>query len=513
MKDNINKKTNMIAKNTLLLYLKQFISLAIGLFSVRIVLNSLGTIDYGIYNVVAGIVIFFSFIQNSLSSATQRFLNYELGKKDNNQARSVFSNSLLLFMLICIIVVILSETVGLWFVVYKLNIPQIRISSALICYQFSILSTIFSILRIPYNSSILCSEKMHIIAIIGLIETFLKFILVISLKFIIWDKLIYYSFILFLVNVIIFIITKYYCWNSIEFAKYSHFRDKGLFIKIIKFSSWSLLGGAGNIIRTQGATMLINIFFGVAVNTALAIANQVNSSIWSFVVNFQVAFKPQIVKSYVSNDKKYFNSLIFFTSKISFFLLLIIFIPFYLNIDFVLIKWLTIIPEYVKSFILIVLINSFVNTLYGPFWMAAQAKGNIERYQLFVLFINILNLPISYIFLKLGYGPIFVLLTRLFLNLIGFFWRVFYMKKNFDFSIQTFLKDVIFRCLIVCTLSLLFSFLVSFMFNGIYYFFISCISSVLLNLIFIYRIGFTSLERIMIRDICKRMIFSKSKAL
>lgn len=304
---DINISNNKrIAKNTMMLYIRMLLSMIVSLYTSRVVLNILGVEDYGIYNVVGGVVVLFSFLNNAMASATQRFLNFELGRGDVLEVKRIFSISMTSYICIALLVLFLSETVGLWFFNTQLNIPSSRIDAASWVYQMSIFTFCFSILRIPYNASVIAYERMSFFAYISIIEVLMKLLIVYLLVLGSIDKLILYAILIFVVTVLVNAIYQFYCKHMFEICTYSFFWDKILFKKIIGFSGWSLFGSLANMSAQQGVNFLLNIFYGVTVNAAVGIANQVSSAIYAFISNFQTAFNPQLIKSYASGEKEYF---------------------------------------------------------------------------------------------------------------------------------------------------------------------------------------------------------------
>ena len=334
-----------IAKNTLYLYFRMLLIMGVTLYTSRIVLNALGVEDFGIYNIVGGVVILFSFINNALSSATQRFLNFEIGRGDVLGTKRVFSMSLTIHLFVALFVVLLAETVGLWFLNTQMNIPTERMAAANLVYQFSILTVCISFVQIPYYASVVAYEKMSFFAYIAIIEVILKLLIVVLLIYVGFDKLRLYSILTFLVAVLVFVCYKYYCNTRLDLSRYKYFWDKILFSKLLNFSGWMLFGAAAGVSATQGVNILLNIFYGVTVNAAMGISTQVNSAVNKFVSNFQTAFMPQITKLYAIGDFEHLRKLIGQSSRFSFLLLFALACPLMLNIDFVLKLWLKTVPE------------------------------------------------------------------------------------------------------------------------------------------------------------------------
>lgn len=422
-----------IAKNTLFLYFRMFFNMGISLYTSRVILKTLGVEDFGIYNLVGGVVVLFSFLNNSMSSATQRYINIETAKKIKARINLVFCTSMNIHIGISIAVLILAETVGLWFLNYKLNIADDRMDAANIVYQMSVITTVIDITRIPYNATILAYEKMSFYAYFGIFETLMKLIIVYMLyMFTGYDHLIVYSILLMLVNFLGNIIVRFYCIkNFTQETNYKLSYDKELTKEIASFSGWNLFGQVANVGSNQGLNMILNIFIGVTVNAAMGIANQVNAAIYNFISNFQVAFNPQIIQSHALGDIDKHRKIVLNTSKYSFFLMSILATPFLLSTDFILHLWLgNIIPDYVISFTRIIILCSLIESLSGPLWMSAHAVGNIKKYQIILSLILLLNIPVAYILLKLGFSPIYVLFGKFCIALLSFVYRLSYVKTK-----------------------------------------------------------------------------------
>ena len=496
--------TKRIAKNTLMLYFRQILIMIVSLYTVRVVLNTLGAADYGIYNVVAGVVVLFSFVNNAMATSTQRFLNFNLGKEDTEKTQQTYSASLLIHIGIALIFVILAETVGLWFVNTKLNIPLERHSAAIWCYQFSIITTVFNILRVPYNAVIIAYEKMSFFAWVSIVEAVLKLLVVYLLIISPFDKLVAYVILLTLVSIIILFCYKIYCNKKFEIAHYKKVTDYSLVKEILGFSGWSLFGATANVANNQGTNIVLNMFTNVTVNAAMGIANQVNNAVYSFVSNFQTAFKPQLVKSYAAGDKEEFNNLIIRSAKFSFYLLWIIVLPLTFNLDFVLQIWLKNVPDFSIGFVKLILLYSLFESINGPLWLAVQATGKIKKYQIIVSCLIFSNLPLSIIAFSLGANPYWVLLIRIILECFITMFRLLYLNKTQKFSIGPYLKNVMIPVLVVMIVSFIITSLISSCFSGLVFFFGSCAISVIVNMLLVCFVGINKNERKMIVIFFKR---------
>lgn len=496
--------TKRIAKNTLMLYFRQILIMIVSLYTVRVVLNTLGAEDYGIYNVVAGVVVLFSFVNNAMATSTQRFLNFNLGKNDTEKTQQTYSASLLIHIGIALIFIVLAETIGLWFVNTKLNIPLERHSAAMWCYQFSIITTVFNILRVPYNAVIIAYEKMSFFAWVSIVEAVLKLLVVYLLIISPLDKLVAYVILLTLVSIIILFCYKIYCNKKFATAHYKKVTDYSLVKEILGFSGWSLFGATANVANNQGTNIVLNMFTNVTVNAAMGIANQVNNAVYSFVSNFQTAFKPQLVKSYAAGEKEEFNNLIIRSAKFSFYLLWIIVLPLTLNLDFVLGIWLKNVPEFSIGFVKLILLYSLFESINGPLWLAVQATGKIKKYQIIVSCLIFSNLPLSIIAFSLGANPYWVLLIRIILECFITIFRLLYLKKTQKFSIRSYIKHVIIPVLLVMIFSFIITTILSSNFSGFVFFFISCFVSVIVNVLLVFIVGININERKMLVSFFKR---------
>jgi O-antigen/teichoic acid export membrane protein len=428
------------------------LKMCVGLYTSRVVLSTLGVEDFGIYNVVGGTVVLFSFINNAMSTATQRFLSFELGRKDLSEVKRVFSMSLTVHICIAALVVILAEIIGLWFLNAKMNISPARMDAANWVYQFSIITTVIGIIKVPYRASIIAYEKMSFYAFIGIVEAVLKLLLAFSLVYSGFDKLKTFSVLTLSVSVCIFFCFRSFCRRKTGTGYYYYFRDKKLFVKLISFSGWSLFGSMANVSAGQGVNILLNIFHGVAVNAAKGVANQVNGAMYHFVSNFQTAFRPQIVKLYALGKKRQLEQLIFRSSKFSFLMLFCLNLPLMLNLDFVMKIWLKTVPEHANVFCLIIMLDSLLNALGAPFWMTVQATGKIKKYIVTASSITGLNIVLSYIVLKLGYSPPAVVLVKAAVDLMLFTVRLLFMRYFGIFKAVKYVKNVLWR--IVATVAI-----------------------------------------------------------
>lgn len=439
-----------IAKNTVMLYIRMIIIMVVTLYTTRVVLNVLGETDYGIYNIVGSVVVSMIFIQNSLMSATQRFLSYEMGLGENGDVAKVFSSSVNLHLKFLIIIVALLETLGLWFLNKILDIPPDRLYAANIVYQFSIFTFCLNLIRIPYNSIIISYESMNIYAILSIIEAVLKLSIVIALKYFYSDKLIAYGILVFAITLIINTLYIVYCRRHYRNETKLNLKgDKKVIKELRGFLGWNLLGGVTGVATNEGPNYFMNYYLGVSVNAAMGIAKQVSSAVYLFTSNFQSAFNPQIVKAYASNEKDYLFGLINKTSLLSFYLLFVVAFPILLCADFIFELWLVNVPEYTVIFCILIIISQLISALASPLWMVAHATGDIKNYQITISVINLLILPISYIVLSFKWPVYYILYFQLVLNLLLFVYRLWYAKVKVGFPIKRYMAEVGSKCVIV----------------------------------------------------------------
>ena len=447
--------TKKIAKNTLLLYIRMLLLLVVSLYTSRVILKVLGIDDYGIYNLIAGFVTFLTFISNSLVSAMQRYFNVALGKNDLQNYKDVFSMSINILALFSCLILILGETVGLWFVMNHLNIPSNRYEASIWVFQFSLLTFVVNTLRTPFHASIIAHERMSFYAYISLLEVFLRLGMVFLLMIIPGDHLVLYSIIYLFVIALINAIYMIYCKNNFCECSYNFKKDRVLFKDLINFSGWTLMGQASVVIKNQGEAIFINRFFSVAANAAMGVATQVASALEMFVSNFQTAFNPQLIQSYASKDFENHKKLLFRASKFSYYLLLIMLIPIVANIDFILNLWLAEVPEYTNYFIIFILISYLFNAVGTPFVTSLFATGAIKFYQISLGVTFLMGLIIVFLALYLGAEPYSVSVVAIFIQFILLLFRLYFTHKHVEFSYKQFGTDVLIPIIVVTILSIL----------------------------------------------------------
>lgn len=479
-----------IAKNTFFLYIRMLLTMGVSIYTTRIVLEILGETDYGIYNVIGGVIAMFAFINLALTSATQRFLSYALGSQDQNQYNKIFNNSVSCYVLISVIIILLAETIGLWFVNNKLTIPIDQKYSTNFVYQFTIVTFIINLLRIPFESAIIASEKMKFYAYISVLEAVLKLTIVYLLFIVPGNKLILYSAFMLIIPLSCNIIFQIICNRDLKVSFKLAF-EPILFKKLLSYTGWAMFGSTANVLARQGGNILMNMFFGVLVNAAFGIASQVNAAVAKFVGNFQLAFKPQIIKLYAAKNYSELNSLIFKTSKFSYYLTLIILIPITFNIHPILRLWLTEVPEWTSLFTILLMIYCAIDAIQTPLIVLIYAHDNIRNYQLWLSTLLFLNIPISYILLKHGFPVYTVLCVYVTINFLSAIIRTIYVRFFSNFPSLEYTYKVILPSLLTtivafgaCYIGLLLS-----------NFIMRIICQFIITSIVIYTIGFNRSEK------------------
>jgi len=475
----------------MMLYFRQILILLVSLYTVRVVLDVLGIEDYGIYNVVAGIVTLFSFLNGTMASATQRFFSFALGRKDNEQLKKIFSVNIAIYIGIAIIAVLLLETVGLWFVNEKLEVPLDRIEAARLIYHFAIFTFIATILTTPFMAIIIAHEDMQIYAYVSIIEAILKLGVVFLLMYVEADKLELYGVLLFVVSIInalIFITISLLKYDECQFKRF--YWDKGLFQEILGFTGWTLFGQVTTVVRNQAVTLLINQVFNPVVVASRAIALNISGQIGVFANNFNTSLYPPIIKSYSSNNKNEMFSLIYNGSKLTFFLMWVISLPLLVELEMILNIWLKNVPPDAVLFTRLIIIESLIVSLSLPLITAARAPGKMKTYELSLGIIQISIFFVSLLILKMGYPAYSVFVVAIIVNIIMFFVRLVIVSNLIDLSIKGFTVKVVLPIIGVIVLSTVPSYFIQKSLPlGFGYSIIVIVSSVLISFISMFYIG------------------------
>ena len=502
---DIAQNNKRIAKNTLLLYMRMLFMMAVSLYTSRVILHTLGVEDFGIYNVVGGVVSMFSVISGSLSAAISRFITYELGKGDKDKLIRIFSSSVTIQIGLGLVILILAELVGVWFLNAKMNIPDGRMYAANWVFQLSILTFVINLVSVPYNAAIIAHEKMSAFAYISILEVIAKLVIVYLLVISPIDKLIFYAVLMATVALLIRFVYGYYCKRHFEECTYHFIFDKELLKKMFGFAGWNFIGAASAVLRDQGGNIVINLFCGPAVNAARGIAYQVNTAINGFVSNFMMALNPQITKSYASGDKEYMMTLIFQGARLSFYILLLLSLPVIVNAHYILTLWLKIVPEHTTQFVQLVLIFAMSESISNPLVTAMLATGKIRDYQIVVGGLQMMNLPISYVLLRLGCIPETVLIVAICISQCCLAARLYMLRGMIGLSVSRYLSKVYLNVLLVAVLSAIIPCVVFYCLNETFVnFMLICVASAICTCIVIYYVGCNNQER--------QFILSKVKA-
>lgn len=452
MQEKTNNKT--IAKNTLFLYFRMMFTMVISLFTSRIILQKLGVDDYGIYQAVGGVVGFLSFINGALSTGSSRFLTYALGEGNVEKLRRTFSTTLNIHILIAILIVVVAETIGLWFLYNKMVIAPDRLSAAVYTYHLSILTAVFTLTQVPYNATIVAHEKMSIYAYMSIFEVSAKLLICYLLAIGDFDRLMMYATLLLGVQVGIMCFYRLYCTHHFEEARFSFSFDKKIFREIAGFSGWSMFANASIALNSQGVLILLNMFFAPAVVAARAISLQVNMAANQFVSNFRQAANPQIVKKYAAGDHEGSKHLLLESTKYSYYMMYLIALPVCLLAYPLLKLWLGVVPDYTVPFLQLVIVQSLFQVFDTSFYMALYAKGRLRENALTAPIIAFMIFPITYVFFKLGYSPLVLSWTSLVVYaILGMLQKPLLIMKIVDYKLSE-IWGVYRACIIVTLISL-----------------------------------------------------------
>lgn len=470
MRSQSQSNNTQIAKNTIFLYFRMILLMLVSLYTSRVVLTTLGIDDYGIYNVVGGFIGMFAFLNGAMAGCTQRFITIALGKGDEQNLKKVFSTCVITHGMIALIVFILAETIGLWFVLEKLVIPETRMTAAMVVYQCSIVSTMVMIMSFPYNADIIAHEKMSAFAYISIFEAFANLGIVYLLYIGSFDKLAFYAVLLLIVKVSVIVVYRIYCKRHFVESVFRWLFDKRLLKEMLSFTGWNLWGGIAGTLMGQGINILLNIFFGPAVNAARGIAVQVQSAVQMFATNFQTALNPQMMKSYAAGELESMHLLLFRSAKFTFMLLLCLMLPLMLEIDIVLGLWLKQVPEYTNIFVCLMLCISMIDAVSNPFMTASAATGRVKKYQSVVGGILLSIVPIAYIALKLGAEPYAVFIVHFCIAIAAFIARISIIRKMIKLSVREYIYKAIMPCTYVAFPSIIMSLLTKWLLpNGFAY--------------------------------------------
>lgn len=446
MSNQTSDNNKRIAKNTLLLYVRMLFTMAVSLFTSRVILNTLGVEDYGINNVVGGIVTMFSVLSGSLSSSISRFITFELGKGNIERLKTIFSTGVNIQLGMSVLIIIIAEAVGIWFLNAKMNIPADRMVAANWVFQCAILTFVLNLLSVPYNAAIIAHEKMSAFAYISVVEVSLKLIIVYMLMISPFDRLETYAVLLLLVGAVIRFIYGYYCKRHFEECTYHFVFDKPVLKEMTGFAGWNFLGNGAYMLNSQGVNILMNLYFGVAVNAARGVATQVDAALKQFVNNFTTAVNPQITKSYAQGDLDYMHKLVCRSAKFSAFLMMFFTVPIILETNTILTIWLKTVPDYAVIFLQWIIISSFMDTVLANSLVTSMfATGKIKRYQIIVTTVGCLVFPLSWIAFKLGFEPQVGYILYFIIYTILLFVRLYLLKDMVKLPVMMYIREVLYK--------------------------------------------------------------------
>lgn len=501
--DSQQENTKRIAKNTLMLYVPMLFGMLVSLYTSRIVLQALGVEDYGIYNVVGGFVSMFSMVSSSLSSAVSRFLTFELGRSDMEQLKKVFSTSLCIHLVLAAIILLLAESIGVWFLNTHMTIPAERIYAANWVFQASLVAFMFGLFSVPYHASIVAHERMTAFAYIGILDIILRLCIVLFIAYapFRFDRLIVYSLLLVAVGISMQAIYWNYCRRHFEECCFRLNFYKDCWKAMSSFAGWNFIGCTAGLLKDQGVNVLLNLFIGPIVNAARGIANTVNNVLFSFAGNFMTALKPQITKSYAAGNYDYMFSLVERGSRYSYYILLLFTLPMLFETEFILTLWLKDYPEHTVNFVRLALLITMCDILSNTLINLQLATGKIRNYQLAVGGTLMMNFPLSYICLKMNFPPESVLFVALVVAVCCLLLRLLFLRKMVGLSMRRYLYNVCGNVVVVTVVALLVPAVVYMqMPNNVARFFTICLLSVICTMVSIYLIGCTAHERSFIRE-------------
>lgn len=485
-----------IAKNTLLLYFRMLLLMLISLYTSRVILNALGVEDYGIYTVVGGVVTMFSMLSGSLSAAISRFITFELGTGNKEKLKKVFSSSVTIQSGIALVIILIAETLGIWFLNEKMVIPEDRMAAANWCFQFSILTFAVNLISVPYNASIIAHEKMSAFAYISIMEALGKLSIAWCISINPIDRLIFYGLMISVLSLIIRLIYTIYCKRHFEECTYHFIYDHELLKRMFGFAGWNFIGASSAVLRNQGADVILNLFFGPVVNAARGIAVKMDAVITQFVTNFMMALNPQITKSYASGDMEYMFKLMFKGARYSYYILLLLTLPVILSTHYILVLWLKLVPDHTVLFVQLILVLALSESISNPLVTAMLATGKIRNYQLVVGGLQMMNLPVAYICLYFGAIPESVVIVAIVISQLCLAARLYMLRRMINLKVGQYLKDVYLNVIMVTTIAAFIPSVMSLnLSEGFPHFILTSIVSIISTLLVVYFVGCSNSER------------------
>lgn len=500
--------SHRIAVNTLMLYIRMFILLIVGLYASRVVLAALGENDYGVYNVVGGVVSMFTIISGTLSTAVTRFITFYMGKGDADRLDRVYSSAVMVQLILAVIVIAVAEPAGLWFIDHKMTIDPERLPAARWVLQFSLLSFVFNLMSVPQMALITAHEKMSAYAYIGLLDGLLRLAAALSIAHSSSDRLILYSALMAASVLLVRIAYAVYCKVCFEEIRFRPVLDTGLLRQMFSFAGWNFIGVTSGVLRDHGGNLLVNLFFGTAVNAARGIAVQLNGAIQGFVTNFMTAVNPQITKSYAAGERDYMLSLVMRSSRLSYCLLLFIALPVLCNTGYILDIWLEEVPAQTVIFVQLFLVFALSESLSQPLVTAQLATGNIRDYQIIVGGLQLMNLPVSYVLLKNGAPAESTVAVAIVISQLSLVVRLLLLRKMVGISPGSFFRSVYMKVIAVTAVAAVLPVTAGrFLPSGLIGFCISLILCVACSGVSVLYLGLTPDERRSLRSMVLRRFY------
>ena len=468
----------------------------------------LGVEDFGLLNIVGGVVMMFSFLNNAMIAASQRFITYSLASDILSRQKKVFSTSIIIHLLIAIVIVIALETVGLWYINNKLNVSESRLDAAFFVFHSSIITFFLSIINVPFSATVIAHERMSVYAFFSIFSYLMKLAIVVYLPYIAYDNLIIYSVLLVFIELINFIFYSVYCVTHFAECRITY-PDMSILSKMLSFAGWSFLGNFGVVAKDYGVNLIINSFCNTAVNASRGIAYQVMNAVNGFVAGFQTAMNPQITKRYAIREIEDMLSLVFNGAKYSFYLLSLFVIPLFIRAEYVLGLWLGDVPEFSVQFLRLVLVMSLINSMAGPFVTSIQATGNIKIFQIVISIIMTMDMPLSYVVLRMGCLPYAVVYISIITAFIGFIARVILLRHQINFNVRGFIVNIVLKNYLIVVIIYVLVYYISRLFaNTFVGLLLFCFSSVLISLTCIYIFALNLSERRHLSNYVKRFIYA-----
>ena len=506
---NTSLNNKRIIKNTVFLYARLILTMFISLYTTRVVLNVLGVVDFGIYNVVCGFVALFSFLNTTMSNGIQRFYNYEAGKNGIEAVTKVYQVAILIQFLLVLLILLVIEPFGIWYINNVMVIPEDRIYAANWVFQFSLFSLVFLILQVPFSAAVMAHEKMDYYATVGILDAFLKLGIVLVLPYLGTDSLIVYGLLVFMASILNFLLYSVYAlknFNELKLAKVYH---RALFKDIFKFTGWNLVEMFAWTTQGQGVNMVMNFFCGPVANAAQGIASNISSAVNSFCSNLSVAFRPQLVQSYAAGNYERTINMMFTMSKAMFVMMTMMVIPLSLEMDYVLKIWLgEVIPEYTLQFAILVLLSMLPRNMTMALSQVVHASGKMKNYQLGSTIVILLILPISYILLESGCSPVYIYVCNIFIFILLWGVDLYLLRKIFEFSMRNYFKTVVVPCVLTMLISAIFPYIVhQFMSEGFFRLVIISVVAIITVVIIAYFILLNNKEKKLLTGMLKKKFY------